>query len=262
MPPHDATSDHLPASAPDARHVELERRLAAATQELEALRREQQALGFGLAHDLHAPLRAIDSFAWQLERNATLDATGRDHVQRVRAAAARMSRLLERLQLFVNAGVAPLQVQRVDISLLAEWIVAEQQEAAPTRAIALQVQPGLHAAGDERLLRTLLAQLLDNACRFSEGDPRIEVEGEVTGAGTALRVRDRGIGFDMADASKLGRPFQRLHADDSYAGSGLGLAIATRIVARHGGTLRLESAPGVGTTVHLLLPDCLPAEDA
>jgi signal transduction histidine kinase len=262
VPPHDAISNNLSARAPDARQAELERRLAAATLELEALRREQQALGFGLAHDLHAPLRAIDSFAWQLERNATLDATGRDHVQRVRAAAARMSRLLERLQLFVNAGIAPLQAQRVDIGLLAEWIVAELQDAAPARAITLQVQPGLQAAGDERLLRTLLAQLLDNACRFSEGDPRIEVEGEATDAGTALRVRDRGIGFDMADASKLGQPFQRLHADDSSAGSGLGLAIAARIAARHGGTLRLESAPGTGTTVHLFLPASLPAEVA
>ena len=262
MPPHDATSDKLPAPAVAARQAELEQRLAAATRELDALRREQQALGFGLAHDLHAPLRAIDSFSWQLERNAALDATGRDHVQRVRAAAARMSRLLERLQLFVNAGVAPLQAQRVDVSLLAEWIGAELQDAAPTRAVTLQVQPGLHATGDERLLRTLLAQLLDNACRFSEGDPRIEVEGEDTGAGTSLRVRDRGIGFDMADAGKLGQPFQRLHADDSCAGSGLGLAIATRIVARHGGTLRLESAPGTGTTVHLLLPNRLPVEAA
>jgi light-regulated signal transduction histidine kinase (bacteriophytochrome) len=231
-------------------------------QELEALRREQQALGFGLSHDLHAPLRAIDSFAWQLERNATLDATARDHVQRVRAAAARMSRLLERLQLFVNAGVAPLQAQRVDVSLLAEWIGADLRDAAPTRAITLRIQPGLHATGDERLLRTLLVQLLDNACRFSEGDPRIEVEGEDAAAGMALRVRDRGIGFDTAAAGKLGQPFQRLHADDSCAGSGLGLAIATRIVARHGGTLHLESTPGAGTTVHLFLPERLPAEVA
>jgi signal transduction histidine kinase len=240
----------------------LQRRLAAATRELDALRREQQALGFGLAHDLHAPLRAIDSFAWQLERNPSLDTIGRDHVQRVRAAAARMSRLLERLQLFVNAGIAPLQPQRVDISLLAEWVGAELQDAAPTRAIALQVQAGLHAVGDERLLRTLLAQLLDNACRYSEGDPRIEVAGEETGAGTALRVRDHGSGFDMADAPRLGQPFQRLHADESSAGSGLGLAIATRIVARHGGTLRLESALGLGTTVHLFLPAQVAAEVA
>jgi len=262
VPPHDATPDNLSPPAHDARHAELERRLAAATQELDALRREQQALGLGLAHDLHAPLRTIDSFAWQLERNAALDATGHDHLQRVRAAAARMSRLLERLQLFVSAGVVPLQAQRVDVSLLVEWIVAELQDAAPARAITLQVQPGLHAAGDERLLRTLLTQLLDNACRFSEGDPRIDVEGEDTPAGIALRVRDRGIGFDMADAGKLGQPFQRLHADDSCAGSGLGLAIATRIAARHGGTLRMESAPGTGTTVHLLLPNRLPVEAA
>ena len=223
-------------------------------QELDALRGEQQALAYGLAHDLHAPLRAIDSFAWQLERNATLDATGRDHVRRVRAAAARTSRLLERLQLFVNAGIAPLQPQRVDLSLLAEWVGAELQDAMPERAIALQVQSGLHANADERLLRTMLVQVLDNACRFTDGDPRIEVEGEEVLAGTALRIRDHGSGFDMAAADKLGQPFQRLHADDSSAGSGLGLAIAGRVVARHGGTLRLESTPGAGTTVHLFLP--------
>jgi signal transduction histidine kinase len=254
VPPHDATSDSLSAHELDARHAELERRLAAATQELDALRREQQALGFGLAHDLHAPLRAIDSFAWQLEHNPTLDATGRDHAQRVRAAAARMSRLLERLQLFVNAGIAPLQAQRLDISLLVEWVGADLQDAAPVHAITLQVQPGLRATGDERLLRTLLVQLLDNACRYTEGNPCIEVDGEESGAGTTLRVRDHGSGFDMAAIDRLGQPFQRLHADDSHAGSGLGLAIAKRIVARHSGTLRLESAPGAGTTVHLFLP--------
>lgn len=258
MPPHDATSDKPASDAlvhdAAARAVELERRLAATLQELDALRREQQALAYGLAHDLHAPLRAVDSFAWQLERNPSLDVAGREHLGRVRTAAARMARLLERLQVFVNAGIAPLQPRRVDLSLLAEWAGAELQDAAPDRAIALHVQPGLHAIGDERLLRTLLVQLLDNACRYTEGEPRIEVGGEETREGTTLRVRDQGIGFDMGAAAKLGQPFQRLHADDIGQGSGLGLAIATRIAARHGGTLRLESQPGAGTTAHLFLP--------
>lgn len=259
MPPHDALPDNdARREAATTREGELERRLQAAMRELEALRREQQALAGGIAHDLHAPLRAIDSFAWQLERDTSLDAAGRGHVRRVREAAARVERLLERLQLFANAGLAPLHPARVDLALLAEWACAELQEARPTRAIALQVQPGLQATGDERLLRTLLTQLLDNACRYAQGEPRIEVTGEEDGDGTHLRVRDHGIGFDMAGADKLGQPFARLHREEQGAGSGLGLAIATRIAARHGGTLRLESAPGAGTTVHVFLPTAAP----
>ena len=246
MPPHDA----LPNPSADA--AVLERRLAAALQELEALRREQQALARGLSHDLHAPLRAIDSFAWLLERHATLDDEGRDQLRRVRDAAARMARLVERLQLFVNAGIAPLQRARIDVSLLAEWVGAELREAEPAREIALQVQPGLHAHGDERLLRTLLQQLFDNACRYSHGEVRIDVAGSVGPDGTRLSIADAGIGFDMASATRLGEPFLRLHAVES--GTGLGLAIATRILARHGGTLRLESVPGAGTTAHLFVP--------
>ncbi len=219
------------------------------------LRREQQALAHGLSHDLHAPLRAIDSFAWLLERNAQLDDSGRDQLRRVREAAARMARLLERLQLFVHAGVAPLQPQPIDLSLLAEWSGAELQDAG--RAFQLNVQPGFRAHGDERLLRTLLAELLDNACRYSPGDACIDITGDHVDSGCALRIRDHGAGFDMASATKLGQPFQRLHADDSGA-SGLGLAIAQRVVARHGGTLRLESAPGVGTTVDVFLPAAAP----
>lgn len=252
MLPHDAPSDHRdrnPGAAAD-----LEHRLRDARHELDALRQEQQALLRGLSHDLHAPLRAVDSFAWQLERNATLDEDGRSHVRRVREAAARMARLVERLQQFANAGIAPLQPTRVDLALLAEWVGAELQEAEPARTIQLQAPASLHATGDERLLRTLLLQLLDNACRYSEGQPRIEVSGSEDANGTTLRLRDHGIGFDMALAGRLGQPFERLRADDAGAGSGLGLAIARRIAARHGGTLRLESAPGAGTTVHLFLP--------
>ena len=259
MPPHDAPSEQNQSSAARSfREADLERRLQQATRELEALRCEQQALAHGLSHDLHAPVRAIDSFAWLLQRNTQLDAQASDQLRRIREASARMARLLERLQAFVNAGIAPLQSRQVDLSLLAEWIGAELQEAEPARRITLQVQPGLQAAGDERLLRTLLTQLLDNACRHSPGEVRIEISGGHDGDGTALQVRDHGSGFDMALAGKLGQPFQRLHADDGTEGSGLGLAIAQRIVARHGGSLRLESAPGAGTCVHVFLPAAQP----
>ena len=98
--------------------------------------------------------------------------------------------------------------------------------------------------GDERLLKLMLAQLMDNAWKFSrEREPiRIEVSGDREGDTLQVQIRDQGIGFDMRYAHKLFEPFQRLHGPDQGGGHGLGLAIARRIAERHRGCVRAESA--------------------
>jgi signal transduction histidine kinase len=68
-------------------------------------------------------------------------------------------------------------------------------------------------------------------------------------------VRDNGVGFDMRDAARLCEAFQRLPSAAGFEGSGIGLAIVQRIVQRHGGSLRAESAPGQGATFRFTLPD-------
>ena len=146
---------------------------------------------------------------------------------------------------------------RVDMSMLADWCAVELQDADPGRKAVIEVQQGLEVIGDERMLKTLLAQLLRNAWRFSATRPRVELEGSGTRAddGLALVVRDHGIGFDMTYAERMLEPFQRLHGSDDGAGDGIGLAIADTIAARHGGHIRAESAPGEGATLHVWLQD-------
>ncbi|HET8819806.1 MAG TPA: ATP-binding protein [Xanthomonadaceae bacterium] len=237
----------------------LRARLAAREAELADLHREFEQFAYGVSHDLRAPLRTIDSFGMLLRRELGDDISpaARDHLARVLGASDRLGGLLEALLDLSRAGRNKLQVQPVDLSLLADWALAELQEAEPDRAVDIDIQPGLAVNGDEPLLRHVLQRLLHNAWKFAEpGQPvRISLSGEHVGDRWHLRLHDEGRGFDMRYSEKLFAPFQRLHGPDEGAGHGMGLAIARRIIERHGGTIRAESAPGQGTTFHIELPD-------
>jgi signal transduction histidine kinase len=255
---------HAPLAEASGGEAEaLRRALDACREERDALDRQLDALAFGISHELRAPLRSIDSFATRLaQRHAgALDDEGRDHLQRIRAAAAGMGGLVEGLIEWSRASRAPLRRQQVDLSLLAEWAGAELRERDPARPLRLAVAPGLAVSGDERLLRMVFEQLLDNAWKFADGDEvRVEVGGRRDAAAVQVWVRDWGRGFEMQYADQVFAPFKRLHPPEEGAGHGLGLAIARRIVERPGGRLGAESVPGVGSTFRLLLP-AAPAED-
>ena len=237
----------------------LEQRVHERTVELEAAQRQLEAFAYGVSHDLRAPLRTIDGFAAQLSRQAgdTLDAQAHEQLSRIRSASARMGGLIESLLELARIGRAELRPVAVDVSLLAEWAVAELQDAQPDRRARVRVQPGLEAVGDERLLKVLLTQLLRNAWQFSatRDAVEVEVEGERNPQGLYLVVRDHGIGFDMTYAGKLFEPFQRLHGSEQGAGDGIGLTIAQQIAVRHRGSIRAEAAPEAGASFHVELRD-------
>ncbi|WP_181168243.1 sensor histidine kinase [Cognatiluteimonas lumbrici] len=225
-------------------------------ERLEQLLRQQDVFAYGISHDLRAPLRAIETFSALLARNSgdRLDETGRDHLQRIRDAAARMGGLIELLLDLSRVDRAEFADEPVDLGLLFGLAAAELQEAEPGRCAHVEIAPDLWVRGDERLLRQLATQLVRNAWNFSEGDVRIVVTGERDGGMREVVVRDHGRGFDMRYARKLFEPFQRLHAPEEGAGSGIGLAIASRVAERHGGRIRAESVPGEGSTFRVTLP--------
>lgn len=223
--------------------------------QLQALRAQQDALAYGLSHDLRAPLRAIEAYSALLERQADrLDEAGREHLDRIRGAAARMGTLLDALLDYSRAERSALSRAPVDLGLLADLALAELQDARGGKRVRASIAPGLLALGDERLLRMLMAELVRNAWNFSGEDVELDITGHREGGVLHVAVRDAGIGFDPRYAARLFEPFQRLHPAEQGAGHGLGLAIAARIAARHGGHLRAESAPGAGSTFHLELP--------
>lgn len=245
----------VPVDAPDD-VARLKRELATCRVELQALREEQRTFAEGISHDLRAPLRAIDTFASLVEKDAGLGADSRHHLRRVRAGAARLGGLFDALLELSRAGRAELRLQPVDLGLIADWIVAELRDAEPARDAQLVMEAGLEVVGDERLLRSLMSQLLGNAWKFSRDRDHvsIRVSGERVGGRLHVGVHDAGGGFDMAYAGKLFQPFQRLVGSEQGGGHGLGLAIARRIVERHGGRLSAHSGPGPGASFLFDLP--------
>jgi light-regulated signal transduction histidine kinase (bacteriophytochrome) len=129
--------------------------------------------------------------------------------------------------------------------------------AAPWRRARVRVAPGLTAHGDAQLLRIAVANLLENAWKFTSRRAMsvIEVGRHAQDAQhDVFFVRDNGCGFDMAQADGLFHRFHRLHHADEYPGTGLGLVTVNRVLARHGGRIWAEAAPDAGSTFFFSLP--------
>jgi PAS domain S-box-containing protein len=219
--------------------------------------RELESFSYSVAHDLRAPLRGIDGFSVILLEDCSdgLDATGRGHLQKVRAEALRMGELIDDLLELARVGRAELSRQRIDLSGVASQVVDQLRSQAPDRAVITSIQDGIFVDADRRLLLIVLENLIGNAWKFTSKAPaaKIEIVAATGSEGAVISVRDNGAGFDMAFSSKLFTPFQRLHAVDEFPGTGIGLATVQRIVERHGGRVWAESSVDHGATFHLTL---------
>ncbi|MDQ3494287.1 MAG: CHASE domain-containing protein [Pseudomonadota bacterium] len=253
-------TDQLRAEAQvNALNRTLEARVALRTRELRQANEELQSFAYSVSHDLSAPLRSIDGFSRLLsERYAdVIDEPGRGYLGRVRAATARMSDLIDALLKMSRLSRGALDLATLDLSSLAEEIVAELRTGEPGREVEVAIVPGLRASGDPALVHNLLLNLLGNAWKFSRDarPARIEFGLEADdGEMRTFHVRDNGAGFAQDYVDKLFRPFQRLHSQNEFAGHGIGLASVKRIVERHGGRISAEGAPGKGATFRFSLP--------
>ncbi|TVO65758.1 PAS domain S-box protein [Denitromonas ohlonensis] len=231
-------------------NMELEARVRARTAELEASNRELEAFSYSVSHDLRAPLRAIEGFASILQEDMAerLDATSGAYLARIRAATLRMAHLIDDLIELARLTRQTLRRENIDLSQLVEEITTEMRHESPERVVDIDITPGLTAHADRALMRVVLENLLRNAWKFSAGQAVTQIAFFATRDEDEVMfcVADNGVGFDMAYADKLFQPFNRLHVTSEYAGSGIGLATVARIIQRHGGQIRAESAPGEG----------------
>ena len=231
---------------------ELEERVAARTAQLEASNRELEAFAYSVSHDLRAPLRGIDGWSLALleDNQDQLDEKGLIYLKRVRDEAQRMGLLIDDLLELSRVTRSDMQVERINISKLAEKICERFQEEGIVKQTEIKIQPDMIAAGDHRLLEIALTNLLSNAIKFSSTRvlPMVEF-GEINQSNQIIYfVRDNGVGFDLVNSRNLFGTFQRFHKQSEFPGTGIGLATVHRIITRHRGKIWVETQKDRGAT--------------
>jgi two-component system, OmpR family, sensor kinase len=244
---------------------------ARAASEASARRSEDRMRRFvaDASHELRTPLTTIRGFAELYRQGAARDPAELDRLmRRIEDQAARMGLLVEDLLLLARLDTErPLDHQPVDLLALAAEAVNDARAVAPDRRIELVLggDDGDHDSvlvvlGDDRRLRQVLANLVNNALTHTPAGSPIEVRvGTSTldgRPGVAVEVVDHGPGLAPEQAERVFERFYRADPARSPAdgGSGLGLSIVAALVAVHGGTVAVDSVPGRGARFRVVLP--------
>jgi light-regulated signal transduction histidine kinase (bacteriophytochrome) len=228
------------------------------TVELEDANRELEDFSYTVAHDLRAPLRAIDGYSMMLVRRneKNFDEESVRKIRVIRENVRNMGQLIDDLLAYSGLARRAMAFSVLDMETLVQKVWREQCTINPGRRMELRNEGLPEAFGDQTLIRQVLANLLSNAVKFTK--PRelavIEVGGRDEGEETRYFVKDNGVGFDMRYHDKLFGVFQRLHGADEYEGTGVGLAIVQRSIHRHGGRVWGEGKIDEGATFYFTLP--------
>ncbi|MCM2316958.1 MAG: response regulator [Thermoanaerobaculia bacterium] len=233
-------------------HLEINRSRRHWMRELQRANEELEAFSQSVAHDLRSPLTTITGYSSFLlaADGPALGAGQRHQLERIQAAALRMSALIDDLMSLARVNRFTMQFETVDLSRIATTVIARLREAGPARNATVEIPSGLLVRGDSRLLTIALDNLLDNAWKYSAKQSATRIEfGEREESGERVFfVRDNGAGFDMAYVHKLFVPFERLHPSSEFSGTGIGLTTARRAIERHDGRIWVTAAPGEGAT--------------
>lgn len=243
----------------DRLNAELETRIEARTNALNAKTRELEAFAYSVAHDLKAPLRGIDGYTGLLLEDYAqqLDGEGQTFLQKIQGSTDEMNQLIDDLLAYSRLERRELKPDRVELAPVINSLVEEKRREAAERPIEFVVNVnGAIVIADMSGLSQAVRNYLDNAIKFTRKvtEPRIEVGSTEHTESCLLWVRDNGIGFDMKYHDRIFDIFQRLNGTEDYPGTGIGLAIVRKAMERMGGRAWAESEPGNGATFYLEFP--------
>ena len=242
--------------------VEMEERLRASEGAMNA---KDRALAT-LAHDIRAPLGAIDGYCWNMEDEiyGPVSEQQRMVLGRVRMSGRHLLSLLDNVMDMarLNAGVVVLIAEQVRLADVAREAVEILAPASAAKRQRLELAGTLDAVvtGDRARLRQVLVNLLGNAVKFTPPEGTVTITTANRRDGDRMwgeaRVADTGPGIAEAERAAVFEPYYRSADTAREPGVGLGLAISRGLVAQMGGELELESEVGIGSAFTIRLPAC------
>jgi K+-sensing histidine kinase KdpD len=240
--------------------LERERGRAESLAELERARREFMQIA---SHELRTPLTVIRGYASLLEEGSlgAMPPMAQHALRTLLDKSSEMRTYVERMLLLARLedGAAPPTMASLDLRRVVNDAVERVRPQVELRQGTLEVQLApapLTVLGDPERLGTAVDNLLQNAVKFSEGPPRIEVSGSRENGKVHLVVKDHGLGIPAASQGRLFEKFYRVDSPELHnvAGTGIGLYLVRQVIEGHGGRVDVDSRPGEGTAFEIALP--------
>ncbi|WP_240703027.1 sensor histidine kinase [Cohnella luojiensis] len=212
-----------------------------------------------VSHELKTPLAAIRGFSQYLYEGENEDKDLQKIYFHLVNESDRLTLLINELLMlsrFDKAGPEEIGKEKTDLSELTDRVVAELRSKAENKGITLEVKPGKKAFVyiNQILMTHAIANILDNAIKYSNADTRIRIEMFIRQKEAVIQISDQGIGINEDEIALVQERFYRAKNSNVAKGSGLGLSMCKEIVEKFNGYLAIESKIDVGTTVSIILP--------
>ncbi|MDR6953186.1 two-component system cell cycle sensor histidine kinase PleC [Ancylobacter sp. 3268] len=216
-----------------------------------------------MSHELRTPLNAIIGFS-ELMESGLFGPLGsekyNEYCRDIRDSGRYLLDVINDIldMSRIEAGRMQLTLQPTKLDEIVTDAIRVMSVRADEKKLAVvsEADPELTVEADRRALKQIALNLISNAIKFTPEHGRITLRTRRTKQSALLVIEDTGIGIPRSALAKIGRPFEQVESQftKTHKGSGLGLAIAKSLVELHGGTMRIRSSEGVGTTVIIRLP--------
>lgn len=236
--------------------VEAHRVVQDYAKQLSSSNEHLEQFAYVASHDLQEPLRKIAAYCQVLyeEQGGRLDDEGREYLEIAIRGAERLQRLIKDLLVYSRVTTHGKSLVATDADDCFQLAKEDMELAIRESGAVIVCEPLPTVLAEAGQLVQLFQNLLGNAIKYrADNTPQIQVAASESPEGYEFAIHDNGIGIPAEHQQRIFQIFQRLHTRQEYEGTGIGLAVCRRIVERFGGTMRVESEVGKGSTFYFSL---------